>query len=255
MSSTAAAVAARSVATSAASDRTFFSVMAFLSLAIVFVGFSTSYFLWPITRATHYWNGLPIRTSFHPLVHVHAVLFTSWILLFVAQVRLIASGRTLVHRRLGVMAAWLFPVLIVSGWMTGIQGARNGWSPTPIFADALSFLIVPLLDIVVFAALGVAGLALRHRRDTHKRLMLYAVIGGLMWPAITRMPIIAGHFLPMFGLFAVLLFAPVVRDFRMRSRSRWLSLSVALWLVASVLVRPAIGASPQWRAVAAWLVG
>jgi uncharacterized membrane protein YozB (DUF420 family) len=229
--------------------------MALLSLAIVFVGFSTSYFLWPITRATHYWNGRPIRASFHPLVHVHAALFTAWILLFVGQVLLVTSGRTAVHRRIGLMAAWLFPVLIVTGWMTGVQGARDGWSPAPVFVDPLSFLVVPLLDIVVFAALGVAGFALRHRRDAHKRLMLFAVLGGLMWPAITRMPFIAGHFLPMFGLFLALIFAPVARDFWMRSRSRRLSLWVALGLVASVLVRPAIGATTEWRAFAAWLVG
>ena len=85
--------------------------------------------------------------------------------------------------------------------------------------------------------------------------MLFAVLGGLMWPAITRMPLIAGHFLPMFGVFLALIFAPVVRDFRMGSESRWLSLWVALGLVASVVARPAIGATAAWRAFAGWLVG
>jgi hypothetical protein len=51
--------------------------------------------------------------------------------------------------------------------------------------------VVNVADLLVFAFLTAAGLALRSRPEIHKRLMLLGTIGGLMWPAITRMPVVA----------------------------------------------------------------
>lgn len=36
------------------------------------------------------------------LVHLHAALFSTWVLLFIAQTTLVAQGRIAVHWRLGV---------------------------------------------------------------------------------------------------------------------------------------------------------
>jgi hypothetical protein len=69
------------------------------------------------------------------------------------------------------------------------------------------------------------------------------------------MPIIAGNFLTMFGLFSMLVLTPAVRDFWYRAQYRWASLLVGLAIVASLLVRPSIGMSAPWRAFAAWMVG
>jgi hypothetical protein len=116
-------------------------------------------------------------------------------------------------------------------------------------------MIVGVGDIAVFTGLACAGLSLRLRRpDLHKRLMLLATLGGLMWPAITRMPIIAGRFVPMFGLLATLVLAPAVRDFWRGSRARWVTLLVSLGILATFPLRVVIGTSTQWRAFATWLV-
>jgi hypothetical protein len=84
--------------------------------------------------------------------------------------------------------------------------------------------------------------------------MLLGTIGGLMWPAITRMPIVAGRFPLMFGLLATLVLAPAARDLLTRSRARWLSLVVGLAVLATFPLRIAIGSSSEWRAFAAWIV-
>jgi hypothetical protein len=238
----------------AASEHRFFTKMAFGALAVVFGGFATSYYLWPIARSTHYANGLPIAPSFPLIVHVHATAFTTWILLLVAQVRFVAVGRTSLHRRVGAVAAWLVPFLVATGLMTAVRGARDGWNPAGA-PDALSFMIVPFGDIVVFTTLLTAGLLFRRRSDIHKRLMLLATLGGLLPAAITRMPLVAGRPLAMFALFSALVLAPAARDFWRGSSHRWLSLLVGVGILVSVVLRPLIGLSAQWHAFAARLVG
>jgi hypothetical protein len=45
-------------------------------------------------------------------------------------------------------------------------------------------MVVGLADILVFGGFVAAGLCYRHRPEVHKRLMLLATVGGLMWPAV-----------------------------------------------------------------------
>jgi hypothetical protein len=102
--------------------------------------------------------------------------------------------------------------------------------------------------------LAAAGLAWRRRPDVHKRLMLLSTLGGLMWPAITRMPIVAGRFVPMFALLSALVLAPAVHDFWRGSRVRWVSLVLGLGILATFPLRATVGNSTAWRALATWLV-
>jgi hypothetical protein len=145
-------------------------------------------------------------------------------------------------------------VMVVTGLSTAVRGARDGWNPGGPYPDALSFMFVGIADIAVFTALTTGGLVWRSRPDVHKRLMLLGTIGGLMWPAITRMPLVAGRFPLMFGLLTVLVLAPAVHDFFTRSRARWLSLGIGLGVLATFPLRVAIGNSVAWRAFAAWLI-
>jgi hypothetical protein len=237
----------------AVDDRTFFTQMSLAALAVVFVGFAASYFLWPIIRSTHDLAGRAISPSSPLIVHLHAAAFTAWMLLLVAQARLVAVGRTDIHRRIDAVAVWLVPLLVITALMTAVRGARDGWNPAGPpggpFVDALSFMAVPVGDVVVFVALVAAGLVLRRRREIHKRLMLLATVGALLPPATSRMGPVG------LVVFAVLLFAPAARDFWCRARARWLSLFVALGILASIPVRTLVGMSGPWHAFAAWLVG
>jgi hypothetical protein len=199
-------------------------------------------------------TGQPISPSLPLIVHVHALAFTAWIVLFVVQVRLVATGRTALHRRLGVAAAWFIPFMVGTGWLTALQGARDGWNPGGPFPDALGFMIAGVRDLAVFTILAVAGLAWRRRPDVHKRLMLLATLGGLLWPAITRMPVIAGRMPLMFALLIALVLAPAVRDLWLGARARWVSLYAGLGALAAFPVAVVVGNSAWWRALAAWLI-
>ena len=144
--------------------------------------------------------------------------------------------------------------MVITGLLTAVRGARDGWNPGGPFPDALGFMIVGVGDIAVFTGLAVAGLAWRRRPDVHKRLMLLATLGGLMWPAITRMPIVAGRFVPMFALLSTLVLAPAVRDLWHGARTRWVSLLLGLGILATFPLRTVVGTSEAWRAFASWLV-
>jgi len=238
-----------------AAERRFFAAMALASFAVVFTGFATSYYLWPLTRATHFPAGQPISRSLPLVVHLHAVAFSGWIVLLAVQAGLVVRGDIAAHRRLGRFGAGLLPIMVLTGLVTAVIGARAGWNPGGPYRDALSFMFVGVADLIVFTLLTGAGLALRTRPEFHKRLMLLGTIGGLMWPAVTRMPFVAGRLPLMFGLLAALALAPAIRDVVVKSPARWLSLGVGLAILATFPLRLVIGNSEAWRSLAGWIVG
>ncbi len=156
------------------SDRYFHAGMATAMVITVFVGFAPTFYL----RAGF---GSPPST---PLLQLHGILFSAWMLLFLTQTLLIANGNAALHRRLGVGGAMLAVTLLVVGVMTAITAAKLEHGPPGI--DPVRFLAIPLTTIVVFAATVGAALYLRRRSEFHKRLMLVATI-GIMTPAIARM--------------------------------------------------------------------
>jgi hypothetical protein len=238
-----------------ARDRRFFALMAAAALLVVFAGFAPTYYLRSALHLTVGPNGKPLAPHIPPVVQIHAIVFSLWIVTFGVQAGLVATRRVAMHRRLGMIAAWLIPIMIVLGLVTAIRGARDGWNPGGPFPDALGFLIVGFADLTVFGTLAAAGIWFRRRPDLHRRLMLFATLGGLMWPSITRIWFIAPHLPAMLGVFATLVLAPTVRDFWLRSRTRWISLAVSVALLARFPLSAAIGNSDVWRRFAAWLVG
>lgn len=240
--------------TSATSNGRFFAIMAALAAIVVLAGFGPSYYFWPVTQAIRHAGGQAIPASLPWSVHPHAV-FSSWVALLVIQSSLVAAGRAGLHRRLGMTAVVMIPPMCLLGLTAAVGGARRGWTPGGPYPDALGFMAVGVKDIAVFTTLAVAGLLYRRRPDPHKRLMLYATFGGLMWPAITRAPGVAGNVGLMFGTLAVLLLAPVTRDFLHRDRHRWLSAALAIGVFATFPLRAALGNSAAWRQFAGWMVG
>jgi hypothetical protein len=84
--------------------------------------------------------------------------------------------------------------------------------------------------------------------------MLLGTVGGLMWPAITRMPYVAGRPIVMFSLLGSLVLALAARDRVVRGRIHPVSLWGGLLILAAFPVRVAIGLTSGWHDVAAWLI-
>jgi len=233
----------------ARSRSVFYVGMVLALMLVVFAGFIPGYF-------TRMGAGEPIPV----FVHAHAAVFTGFLFVLLTQTLLIGAGRVDLHRRLGIAATVLVVPMLALGYETAIFGARRGHpfvdAPPPPgvpFADGLSFLVVPLGDLVLFAAFFGAALLLRRRPETHKRLMILAALGGFAWPAITRIPIVAGIPPRMFGTLALLLLVLVLYDLVTRRSVHWASGVGVLVILGSFPLRLAIGVSATWREIAVWL--
>src|SRR5260370_34477324 len=86
-------------------EKLFLSGMAVLILATVFLGFARSYYLAGVFKA-------PLPSL---IIHIHGVVFSSWILLLLAQTSLVAVGRVDLHRRLGLLGFGLACLLVIVG--------------------------------------------------------------------------------------------------------------------------------------------
>ena len=226
-------------------DRRLYILAAVFIPVIVLAGFARTYYLKGLFET-------PALPSL--LVHLHGIVMTSWVVLFVVQVSLVAKRRVRVHQRLGVFGAMLATLIVVVGTLTGIAGAARGSSPGP---PPLQFLVVPLGDILVFAILVGTALWFRRRPDVHKRLMLLAAL-NLLAPAIARIPV---HFietggpLAFFGLTDLCVLACVafdtIRNRRLHPAFAW----GMLLIVASQPLRLMLASTDAWMQFANWLVG
>jgi hypothetical protein len=229
-------------------DRVFYSGMAVAMGITVLAGFAATYYL------KLFGDGSLTTISgkpFTPLVHLHGALFTCWVLLFVAQTSLVASGRVRVHRRMGIAGVVLAAAMVVAGVSVAIMSAARGTAPPGI--EPLSFLAVPLFDMVLFATFVTAAVVKRRDKESHKRLMLLAYASLLAAP-IARMPGVLplGPF-AFFGLAFVFVVAGAIYDRVSRGRIHRVYLWGGALFALSVPARLAISTTGAWKAFATFL--
>jgi hypothetical protein len=230
--------------------RSFYASMGLIAIMLAVAGFGPS---------------IAVRSNrLGPLtlvVVIHAVLFVAWLLLFLTQTVLAATGRIGTHRRLGILGVALASAMLVSACMTSVQLAQRGVDLSGDLGGATANMPVvlglALGDIAAFAVVVAAGLGFRRRPEVHKRLMLLATVSPftLMGAPLTHL---RGHW-PGAALATVmaallLLFSNVIHDRvtegRVHAVSWWGSLSLLAWsLVRATLIIP----SASWRSIAAWL--
>ena len=247
-----ATVAARSQASpvdAARHDRMFYSGIAVAMALTVLFGFGQTYYF----KA---FGGGPLETlSGGPitmLVHAHAVLFSSWVLLFIVQTALVAQHKVAVHRRLGIAGAALAGAMILVGTTTALKTAARG--AVPATPDPLAFLIVPLTDMLLFGSFIVAALRLRRNREAHKRLMLLAYV-SIITAAVARWPGFLALGPPVFFAMGLsFLFAGAIYDLASRRRIHPVYLWGGAAIIVSVPLRLLVSSTGAWHSFAASIV-
>jgi len=224
-------------------ERWFYISMAIAAVITVFAGFSRTYYLRP------YFITAPLM----PLLHLHGLVFTSWLALFLIQTTLVAAHRTDIHRRLGILGGVIAGLMILIGPTTAVIRASQGATPVP-GVSPLSFLVVPLGDMFVFAILVGAGFYYRRRAAVHKRLMLLATI-SILAAAIARLPFAIMQAGPpaFFGITDVFVVACLLYDLITLKRIHRATALAALLIVASQPLRLMLGGTHAWLAFAGWL--
>jgi hypothetical protein len=223
-------------------ERWFYIGMSIAVVITVFAGFAPTYYLRP------YFTAAPLM----PLLHLHGLVFTSWLVLFAIQTFLVAAHRTDIHRRLGVAGGVIAALMVLIGGSTAVIRASQGASVPGV--PALSFLVVPLGDMFVFSILVGAGFYYRRRPDTHKRLMMLATI-SILAAAIARLPFAFMQAGPpaFFGITDAFVAVCLLYDLITLRRIHRATALAALLIVASQPLRLLLGGTNAWLSFAAWL--
>lgn len=222
--------------------RLFYVGLSVVIATTVFAGFARTYFL-------RSFSGLP---PLMPLLHLHGIVFTSWIVLLLTQTTLVATNRVAVHRRLGIAGGVIALLMVVVGTTTAIIRAKQGAAPTGV--PPLVFLAIPLFDMLVFSILVGAGFKFRRQPDVHKRLMMLATI-SILAAAIARLPfgILQAGPPAFFGLTDLFVVACIVYDLIARRRPHRATVWGGLIIVLSQPLRLMISGTGAWMAFATWL--
>lgn len=228
-------------------DHRFFGAMSVAAGVVILAGFARTY--GPKLAA----GGGEVPS----IVHLHAALFSAWLVLLVVQTRLV--GRRIdLHRRLGTVMLGVAAAMLVAGVATAVVVTRGGHRGIPglEFPDPGGFLLLNVASIGVFAVLVAAGWAFRRSPQAHKRLMLGATVGGLMPPGISRLPLVAGHPGAVAALVVAFLLAAPAWDLLTRRRVHPASALVVALTLSTVPppIVTAFAATPAWHAVARWLL-
>jgi len=224
-------------------ERIFFGGMAVLLCAVVFIGFSPTYFRAGMLNA-------PLPT---PILHFHGAIFTLWMILFLVQSALISARRVAWHRSLGTVAFCLPPIMIVLGVIAALNALNRRVQIGPL--DPAVSAAIPLIGIVCFTVVIYASWRARRRPDAHKRLILLATMGlteaafgRFPWDKI-GLPPAAGAVTGLGILIVLLLAYDLFSLHRLHKSTMW---AAPLTFAVGALSVP-IGMTGAWHSFAAFL--
>jgi hypothetical protein len=212
-----------------------------------------------------------LRPPFPAIMHLHAVLMGSFLLLLLAQTLMMATGRCAMHKRVGIAAFVLVPALVVVGLILAPTMYHQAWGgahfgPPPVRAALAP--VVPMLENILLLQItaGVLfalfiGIALNARAANsglHKRMMFLATavplgasIDRMEWLPSTMPASPVATDLYILAAVAPMLVWDVMRNRRLHE-AYWIWL--AIYLPAASLVA-FLWDKPYWHATARRIMG
>jgi hypothetical protein len=233
----------------ATSDRRFYTTLSIVMALTVLIGFAPTYYL-------RLFSGRPITISnYSPVptvIHLHAMLFTTWVIFFVAQALLVANRRTDIHRKLGVFGGFLAGAMVIMGYAATINGAKRGTTVPGI--DPLGFTAIPFFDVTFFGLFVALAILRRRDKEAHKRLMLLAYV-SIIGAAVARLPgVLPLGPIAFYGFSFLFVVAAIIYDRVSRQHIH----PVYKWglpvLVLAVPLRLVLVGSSAWQNFARFLV-
>jgi hypothetical protein len=226
------------------SHRVFIWAALILTLC-VFVGFSRTYYL-------HRLFGKPDLRLF---LHVHGIVMTSWVVLFLVQTLLVSARKVELHRKLGFLGiAAAVLVLMFGVTATTLAARREVVAHAPDVPIVITVLALELTQMLTFGGLVFAGLWLRNRPQYHKRLMVLATL--CMVPnALVRLTFWWPSFILPLVLWTLMIVSIAIADSTIHRRlhpvfAKWAPLQICLLWMAYF-----VGVSPVWQSFAQHAVG
>jgi len=223
-------------------DRYFYFAMSLLVAVIVVWGFSH-------TVNANLFHASPPRPL---LLWIHAAVFSGWVVFFIVQSALVRKHQVRWHRSMGWFGAVLGTTMIVLGTATAIVMGRfdTGQLHMP---DSDAFLIVPLFDMVAFAASFGLAVYWRRKPELHRRLIFIATC-GLLAAAFGRVDYLILHDLTYVCVDGVI-FLGVVRDLFVNRRIHavyWIAFPALATVQAFVI--HTVHSGSWWISIAHWIL-
>lgn len=219
-----------------------------LGVLVAVAGFSKTFF-YPLLTGTF---------SAHPLIYVHGLFLFGWVGFFLWQSQLIHRRRLRVHKNMGWLGGSLAAGVVLSTLAVAVLASRRIAASGEV-GHANGELLVVMIEMTMFAALITSALVMRKRPETHKRLMLLALIGSL-GPAWFRFR----HYFPEVGnplfLYSILLadsliLVAALSDLIRRRSVHWVYIVVGSSMVAVHLVEVFLFDTRLFRAIAGAVAG
>jgi hypothetical protein len=220
-------------------DDIFFPAISIVIFGVVFYGFSQTYFLAGMVSAK-----LP-----NQLVHVHAAIFLSWILLLILQNVLVAIGKVRWHKTLGILGILLIPLMAVFGVLTLLDSIRRNTSgPPPVL-----LLVGDLEQLLLFLIFTIWALLVRGHAAAHKRLMTLGTM-AILGPAISRFPFPEDIRLSAtLALYLALPLVVVVYDLFTLERVHRATMIAAGTIIFATMTVISFAGTPFWQTVISWI--
>jgi hypothetical protein len=146
--------------------------MTLLMAFFVFGGFSMTYW-YPMAAGTF--------PPAPPVVHVHGIVYSSWMILLVAQSLLVNTRRVVLHRSLGMFGIALATAVIFMGALITILGASTAGGSGPNHGIYLG-----IMAVTGFGILFTLAIRNTRRPAIHRRLILFAML-PILPPGIHRL--------------------------------------------------------------------
>ncbi len=220
----------------------FYKRMGVLLIALIFAGFV------PFIKTRFDTHGY-----MSPILMVHGLLMLGWYGLFVYQASLVSAGDIKRHVKLGKSSLILVGVIILTGVMVmndSFARGSNGGTPFP----PEQFIILPILDLLLFAIFYALAYLNRKTAQTHKHYMLLTGI-VMLEPATARIGMTIG-FMPLGMLLLFGLLGAVAVYDRKHQGAVHRATKVGFTLLAARFATLfIIGPTEGWARFAHWLLG
>ncbi len=142
------------------------------------------------------------------MLHLHALVFFGWTLLFVLQTALVGRSSARLHKRLGWIGAVWAATVVTLGLYTTIMMVSRG--AAPFFFTPSYFLSMNSLTVIGFGGLTAAAIIMRRRTAWHRRLMIcgMAILTGPAFGRLLPLPLLIPW--ASWAVFAAVMILPVV---------------------------------------------
>jgi len=192
-----------------------------------------------------------------PIVHLHAVVFVSWMILLVTQSALVGAGNVKLHRSLGMWGIAHATAIMMLGLSLQLIATRSAMLKG--LAAGTDGLYLGLCAFAGFTTMFTLAIRNRQRPEIHKRMILFAMLPVLP-PGVNRfwsealglepIPVI-----PLYATLWTMAAAILIHEWRRTGRISRYSLFGGGWIVVEGLMHKVVVHSPPFDRFAAALLG